>query len=1327
MNEVSSPVPRAGLSVRAQLAMLVLLAALLPALLVLASYLSGSHRLMQASLLVSAVMPLLAIAMAWRVGAGIHRSTQCLTNVVTRVAQGDTSARVSDTNGPAELVIVLRQLNRMLDARDESERQLRLGQAQALDLFEHSPAGIVVCSADGAILRCNPVARALLGPNADQFLGKLPTDPCWRFCRSDGSPLPIDEHPVHRVLADGQAVGDLEIGQHRGDGEQPVWRLCSARPVHDETGRITQVVMVLVDVTERHRAQDAQQCAHERLELILRGIDAAPWDWDLRSGEVYFAPRWWHMLGYEVDELPGQATLWASLCHPDDAAYFDATLSAALSGNAASCQLQYRLRHKGGHDVPVLTRAHIRRDAQGKAVRLSGVNADLTEPTRTQAQLRESEGRYQALVEWSPIGIGVHQNGRVVYANPAALRMLGADSLQQLIGTPMVDRVHPDYRKPVLERAAHTPATHDPMPWREEKLLRMDGVAIDVEIQGTRIAHLGEPAIQVSMVDITERKKAQSILRQSEARFRALTELSSDWFWEQDAQLRYVHISAQLQDISGLTPANYLGLTCWETAHRGVSDAQWAAHRTALRRREAFYDFEMQRPGRGGGWVWVSVSGAPIVDEQGLFTGYWGVGRDITERKQAEQLLRDSQNQYQALVEWSPLGMSVHQDGKIVYVNPAAVRLWAAATADELVGTPIEARVHPQFMASTMARMKGIVERGVHAPLRQSKFLRLDGRAIDVETQGMPIQYRGEPAVLSSFQDITARKQTENTLRESEERFRALTELSSDWYWEQDEHFRFVMLSGDVAVSTGLTGQQHVGKTHWELPALNLSDSDWQRHRAVVQAHQEFRDFEIRRPDGGARMHWASVSGTPMFDGGGVFRGYRGIGRDITPQKQAADQIHRLAFYDALTGLPNRRLLIEQLKKAVQINVRHGLRGALLFIDLDNFKTLNDTLGHDVGDVLLQQVAKRLVECVREADTVARLGGDEFVVVLEDLNEDALDAASQADAVGHKILSALNAPYQLAGRDHRSSPSIGVTLFGAQDHGVDELLKQADLAMYQAKGAGRNTLRFFDAGMQSEVDERAALESDLRDGLQGGEELALRFQPVVGADGRVIGAEVLVRWLQPQRGLVMPADFIALAESTGLILPLGRWVMQAACEQLAVWARRVETAHLTLAVNVSARELREPDFVSQTLQVLQRTGAPPGRLRLELTESVLAHRVEDIILKMTELKRCGVGFSLDDFGTGYSSLSYLKLLPLDLLKIDRSFVRDVLTDPNDAAIARTIVALGQSLGLSVVAEGVETEAQRAFLAANGCFTYQGYLFGEPMPIAAFDAFVAGAA
>lgn len=813
-------------------------------------------------------------------------------------------------------------------------------------------------------------------------------------------------------------------------------------------------------------------------------------------------------------------------------------------------------------------------------------------------------------------------------------------------------------------------------------------------------------------------------LRSSEARFRALTKLTSDWYWEQDAQFRFVHMGDGLPADSRLGLEDFTGATPWELPHAGVSDLQWASHRAALAARQTFHEFEMQRPTRVGGWVWISVSGVPIVDAQGEFKGYWGVGRDITSRKAAEKNLRESQNQYQELVEWAPLGLSVHQNGRIVYVNPAAMRMWGAAVTSELLGTRVQARFHPQASESEGARMQAILLKGLHASVRQSKYLRLDGRAIDVETQAMPISFGGAPAVLISFQDISARKLTETTLRDSEDRFRILTQLSSDWYWEQDQHHRFVMLSGAVTASTGLNTLDCIGKTHWELPAINLTEVDWNRHRKTLGAHQEFRDFEIRWPDTNGRMHWSSISGTAMFNAAGGFKGYRGVGRDVTPQKLAADQIHRLAFYDSLTGLPNRRLLQEQLKKSIQMNSRHGVRGALLFIDLDNFKTLNDTLGHDVGDVLLQQVAQRLGNCVRESDTVARLGGDEFVVVLDDLDGDALDAASHSEAIGKKILNALNAPYRLAGREHRSSPSIGITLMGDAVQSVDDLLKQADLAMYQAKAAGRNTLRFFDVAMQSDVDSRVAMESDLRDGLQGGEELELHFQPMVDLLGHVTGAEALVRWRQPLRGLVMPTEFIPLAEATGLILPLGRWVLNTACEQLALWACDPTTSHLSLAVNVSARQLHEPDFVTQVASILERTGAPAHCLRLELTETVLVHRVEDIIAKMKELRTMGVGFSLDDFGTGYSSLNYLKQLPLDLLKIDHSFVQDVLTDSNDAAIARTIVGLGHSLGLTVVAEGVETAEQRTFLASIGCFSYQGFLFAKPLPIAKFNAYVA---
>ncbi|WP_295412788.1 EAL domain-containing protein, partial [uncultured Thiodictyon sp.] len=391
--------------------------------------------------------------------------------------------------------------------------------------------------------------------------------------------------------------------------------------------------------------------------------------------------------------------------------------------------------------------------------------------------------------------------------------------------------------------------------------------------------------------------------------------------------------------------------------------------------------------------------------------------------------------------------------------------------------------------------------------------------------------------------------------------------------------------------------------------------------------------------------------------------------------------------------------------------------GALMFVDLDNFKVLNDTLGHSVGDLLLQQVAGRLLDCVRESDTVARLGGDEFVVMLEGLSERTEAAAAKAQGIGVKLLAALNEPYELAGYRCHSTASLGIALIADRHTPVEDLLKQADLAMYQAKAAGRNTLRFFNPDMQAALEARSALETQLRDGLRDGQFL-LYYQAQVDGAGDLTGAEALVRWQHPQRGLVAPGEFIPLAEETGLILPLGRWVLESACAQLAAWAHQPPRAHLTLAVNVSARQFRDPGFVDQVRAALAASGADPHRLKLELTESLLLEDVTDTIAKMTALKSLGLGFSLDDFGTGYSSLSYLKRLPLDQLKIDQSFVRDALDNPNDAAIIRAILALAPNLNLTVIAEGVETPAQRAFLIASGCRAFQGYLFGRPGPAAA---------
>lgn len=448
-----------------------------------------------------------------------------------------------------------------------------------------------------------------------------------------------------------------------------------------------------------------------------------------------------------------------------------------------------------------------------------------------------------------------------------------------------------------------------------------------------------------------------------------------------------------------------------------------------------------------------------------------------------------------------------------------------------------------------------------------------------------------------------------------------------------------------------------------------------------------------------------------------------GVTQDVTERRLANERIAELAFHDQLSGLPNRTLLRDRLLQALTISKRDKSFCALLFLDLDNFKTLNDTLGHDVGDLLLQQVAKRLMGCVRAGDTVARLGGDEFVVMLSGLGMNETAAVIAAEMVGETVLEALGRSYQIGDHAHRSTCSIGVTLFGGgQVETLEEPLKRADLAMYQAKAIGRNAVRFFDPDMQAAVSDRVALEKDLRAALVR-EEFLLNFQPLLNEDGCVTGAEALVRWRHPARGLVSPVEFIAVAEETGLILPLGHWVLSQACQQLSNWIKRPELASLTIAVNVSVRQFRQPDFVEQVLDALALSGANPRQLKLELTESLLVSNFEDVIAKMSRLRTHGVGFALDDFGTGYSSLAYLGRLPLDQLKIDRSFVLNIESDTHAVAICSATISLAHSLGLKVVAEGVETLAQREMLCRDhGCDFLQGYLFSRPLPIAQFEAF-----
>ncbi len=515
-----------------------------------------------------------------------------------------------------------------------------------------------------------------------------------------------------------------------------------------------------------------------------------------------------------------------------------------------------------------------------------------------------------------------------------------------------------------------------------------------------------------------------------------------------------------------------------------------------------------------------------------------------------------------------------------------------------------------------------------------------------------------------------------------------------------------------------------------ELRGMHIQDltypDDAPRSRALQEqlTSGELTEFRVekryRHKNGG--VIWVDVTGSVIRAAPGARRYNISVVQDITRRRETEQELRYLAYNDPLTGLPNRRLLLDRLEQALAMSVRHQTWGAVLLLDLDHFKTLNELRGHEAGDRLLRQVAERLRACIGADTTVARQGGDEFVIVLKDLGAAMEDAATHGEETARRVLTTLQEPFDLqSGEPYHTSLSIGITVYDGNGEPADELLKRSELAMYEAKNAGRNTLRFYDPRMQAVVAARAQLEADMRAGLAEGQ-FELYYQPKV-AHGSIQGAEALLRWRHPERGFVPPSEFIALAEDCGLILQLGQWVLQSACKQLAQWSGDEQLGALSVAVNVSPRQFHEGRFVAEVLQAIAGSGADARRLRLELTEGMLLQDVEDTIAKMVKLRGYGVGFSLDDFGTGYSSLAYLKRLPLHELKIDQSFVRDVLTDPNDAAIARTIVALGTSLGLQVTAEGVETEAQRAFLEKSGCHVWQGYLLAPPLPRERFEALV----
>ena len=992
--------------------------------------------------------------------------------------------------------------------------------------------------------------------------------------------------------------------------------------------------------------------------------------------------------------------------------------------------------------------------------------------TDVSKELRASESRYRRLFETAQDGILLlnADTAQIEDVNPYLIDMLGYTHAEFLgkklweVGS-FADRG--ESKEMFAELQTRGYVRYEDLPLKTKA-----GARIDVEFVSNTYDSEGIKVIQCNIRNITERKAAEAKLKRHTQLYAALSQCNKAIVHCISEEELFLQVCRAAVQFGGMKMA-WIGLIDSETLKvqpvaRFGDDTEYLKDidvsmdadspfgcgptGTAIRENLLYWCQDLMDDPATAPWreraVLAGLASAAVLPLQregiviGAFTLYSGeinafdeAARDLLvematdisfaldnfardaqrKRTQQELIFKNTILQTQQETSLDAL-LVVDENGQIISYNQQFIDLWRLSP--QLVSARLDVPVL-QSVADQVENSDAFIAQvqylNGHRNDKSREELQLkDGRIIDwysAPMTGADSKYYGR---VWYFRDITERKQAEHELRIAATAFEVQESLIIT-----DAHKRILRVNQSFTRLTGYSAEEAIGQT----PALiksGMQDAEFYRQMWEVLNRDHSWQGEIwnRRKNGEVHPGWLTITGVTNVEG--EVTNYVSTCADLSQYKKDADAIHSLAFYDPLTSLPNRRLLLDSLQHAFSASSRHHNHGALLFIDLDNFKTLNDTKGHDIGDLLLVEVASRLNACVREADTVARLGGDEFVVLLENLSEDPMQAVAQADAVCDQILTAFRQTYSLSGYEYHGSASIGISLFRNQEATVNEILKHADTAMYQAKSAGRNTLRFYDPAMQAVQEARAELESDLRCALEGNQ-FRLHYQAQVDHTGIILGAEALIRWQHPQRGLVTPMEFIPLAEEMGLILHIGQWVLETACAQLKIWEADPLTHDLQLAVNVSARQFHQPDFVEQVRQTLRIHAVTPGLLKLELTESLVLDNIDDAIVKIQALREVGVRISMDDFGTGYSSLSYLTQLPLDQLKIDQSFVRNIGVKHSDAVIVQTIIGMAHNLGMEVIAEGVETENQRAFLEQHGCALCQGYLFGRPVPIESFEA------
>jgi diguanylate cyclase (GGDEF)-like protein/PAS domain S-box-containing protein len=1120
-----------------------------------------------------------------------------------RLASGELR-EVEVHTGPVEVAGSTLLYSVIYDVTERRRAEAQAGRALSLlhSTLESTTDGILAIDREGHIICCNQRFGQMWSLPADVLSSwdekRALSHALAQLCDPQGFLSKMRE--LHRQpetesfdvyeLKDGRVFERYSIPQWLGG--EPVGRVWSFR-----------------DVTARRRTEHALRQSEEKYRAIVQSLEEGYYEVDLGGRFTFVNDALCRALGYGRDEILGLH--YRHYTDIENSRKLVEGFGRVYATGRSVLHLDWQIRRRDGTPLDISASVALLREPDGRPMGFRGLVRDFTERKRAEEALRQSEERYRRLVELCPDAIAIHSDGRLVFANRAGVRLVGARSVEEILGRSVMEFVHPDARLLAARRVRELAEGRD-APLVEEKFVRVDGSAVDVEVAAMPFNHDGRQAALVVMRDISERKRAERL---------------------QSALYRLAEASSSAAELTAF----------YATIHVIVSDLMEARNfQIALHEPESdqlsfpyHVDERASRP-----------APAPLARSRGLPAYVLRTGRSLLCSPAVLTALRES--------------------GEVDGAGPPL----------EWLGVPLK---------------RGSSSFGVLA----------------VQSYGEAAAFSPADRELLSFvsQHVATaidRRRAAEALRESETQFRTLAEtVPCAIFIYQGTRFRYA--NAAMASLTGYSREELTAVSFWRLAHPEFRDMVRARQRQEPgPVHYELK---FLRKDGQER--WVDFQASFVEYGGQPAA--LGTAFDVTERKQAEEQIKHIAYQDALTGLPNRRLFSDRLQMAVAQAHRLGQRLAVLFLDLDRFKVINDSLGHTIGDQLLQAVAERLLASVREGDTVARLGGDEFTLIFPGMAR-AVDVAKVAD----KILEALRQPFRLGERELFVTGSIGISLYPEDGDDPEALVKNADTAMYRAKDQGRDTYQLYTRAMNATALERLAMENSLRRALAHNE-LLLHYQPLLDLEtGRVPCVEALLRWRHPELGLVPPSEFIPLAELTGLIFPISPWVLRTACAQVKAWHERGHT-NLSVSVNLTARQFQQPDLVAQVTRVLEESGLPARFLDLELTESNAMQNAEATVEILRQLKALGVRISIDDFGTGYSSLSYLRRLPIDTLKIDQSFVRDITTDPDDAAIVTAVLAMARSLKLAVVAEGVESEEQLAFLAARSCDRMQGYLFSRPLP------------